>query len=132
MKIRKSSKAFVTAPLSIFIGIALPIVITTAPIKNTGHFVFFHKIALATIRMTVTKSTKPSCSGCPMGCEKSRYGEIGGNIFVHSLVGCQFAERIYSDINTTFTCLNSIGYSYVHEDLENLPGLVEETLRLIG
>lgn len=82
--------------------------------------------------MSIGESNKPSCSNCPVGCEKSRFGEIGGNVFIHSLVACQFAEKIYSDLSVSFSCLNTLGYAYTHEDLENLPNLIEETLKLIG
>jgi aldehyde:ferredoxin oxidoreductase len=105
---------------------------TAVPIEFDKYKELYASILKRTNEITVEESNKPSCSNCPMGCEKSRYGEIGGNVFVHSLVACQYAERIYSDINTTFACLNSIGYTYTHEDLENLPNLVEETLKLIG
>jgi aldehyde:ferredoxin oxidoreductase len=112
------------------------VVITGTEVAKPAEFdkfeFLYHQILKRTKEMTVEPSNKPSCSNCPMGCEKSRYGEIGGNVFVHSLVACQFAEHIYSDINTTFACLNSIGYTYTHEDLENLPNLVQETLKLIG
>jgi len=73
----------------------------------------------------------PSCSGCPMGCGKSKIGEIGGNILLNSLVACQYADKIYTDIGTIFSCLNSLGYGYTHEDIENLPALVEQTIRKI-
>jgi hypothetical protein len=73
----------------------------------------------------------PSCSGCPMGCGKSKIGEIGGNILLNSLVACQYADKIYTDIGTVFSCLNSLGYGYTHEDIENLPALVEKTIRKI-
>jgi len=73
----------------------------------------------------------PSCSGCPMGCGKSKIGEIGGNILLNSLVACQYADKIYTDIGTVFSCLNSLGYGYTHEDIENLPALVEQTIRKI-
>jgi hypothetical protein len=79
--------------------------------------------------LSVEKGIYPSCAGCPMGCGKSKTGEIGGNIFLHSLVACQYADKIYSDIGIVFSCLNSLGYDYTHEDLENLPRLVEDTLK---
>lgn len=74
----------------------------------------------------------PSCSNCPMGCGKSKVGEIGGNILLNSLVVCQFADKIYTDIGTVFACLNTLGYDYTHEDIENLPKLIEETIRKIS
>jgi len=79
--------------------------------------------------MTVRTYRNPSCSGCPMGCRKSKEGEIGGNILIHSLVACEFAENIYSDIGIVFSCLNVLGYNYTHEDIENLPKLIEEILK---
>ena len=79
--------------------------------------------------MSVKSYTNPSCSGCPMGCRKSKEGEIGGNILIHSLVACEFSENIYSDIGIVFSCLNVLGYNYTHEDIENLPKLVEEILK---
>lgn len=82
--------------------------------------------------LSVEKAFFPSCSGCPMGCEKSKYGEVGGNVLVHSLAACQYAESIFSDIGTVFSCLNTLGYGYTHEDLENLGGLIREVLANIN
>lgn len=76
--------------------------------------------------LTVEKSTNISCSGCSMGCEHSKLGEVGGDSLVHSLVACTYAEPIYSDIGTAFSCLNVLGYDYTHEDIENLPLLINE------
>lgn len=81
--------------------------------------------------LSVDMGIYPSCSNCPMGCGKSKVGEIGGNILIHSLVACQFADKIYSDIGVVFSCLNVLGYEYTHEDIENLPRIVEETLKNI-
>jgi len=112
------------------------LVITGTEAYTPAHFSKYqeaYKTVLARSNdLTLGASNKPSCSGCPLGCEKSRYGEIGGNVLVHSLVACQFAEKVYADINTTFSCLNTLGYNYTHEDLENLPKLIEETLKAIG
>lgn len=74
----------------------------------------------------------PSCSNCPFGCGKSKAGEIGGNVLVHCLVACHFADKIYSDIGVVFSCLNVLGYDYTHEDLENLPKLIEDTIKRIS
>jgi len=79
--------------------------------------------------LSVEKGIYPSCSNCPMGCGKSKVGEIGGNVLIHSLVACQYADKVYSDIGIVFSCLNSLGYDYTHEDLENLPKLIEDTLK---
>ena len=78
--------------------------------------------------VTVEKAGKPSCSGCPLGCLKSKVGEKGGDVLVHSLVACSFAEKIYSDENIVFSCLNALGYGYTHEDIENFPKLVYDVL----
>jgi aldehyde:ferredoxin oxidoreductase len=78
--------------------------------------------------MTVEKAGKPSCSGCPLGCLKSKVGEKGGDVLVHSLVACSFAEKIYSDENIVFSCLNALGYGYTHEDIENFSKLVYDVL----
>jgi hypothetical protein len=82
--------------------------------------------------LRVEEGIYPSCSNCPMGCGKSKVGEIGGNVLIHSLVGCHFADKIYSDIGVVFSCLNVLGYDYTHEDLENLPKLIEDTVKRIS
>jgi hypothetical protein len=82
-----------------------------------------------TEKMQVSRDFFPSCAGCPMGCNLSRTGEIGGNVLVHSLVACAYSEKIYSDVGTVFACLNTLGYEYRHEDIEDLPLLVENTLK---
>ncbi len=92
----------------------------------------FKKIIARTKELTVQPNLYPSCAGCPMGCGKSKTGEIGGNVMVHSLVACEYANRIYSDIGIVFSCLNVLGYDYTHEDIESLPQLIEETLRKLA
>ncbi len=82
--------------------------------------------------LRVEEGVYPSCSNCPMGCGKSKVGEIGGNVLIHSLVACHFADKIYSDIGVVFSCLNVLGYDYTHEDLENLPKLIEDTIKRIS
>lgn len=72
---------------------------------------------------------RPSCSGCPLGCSESRIGEMGGNILVHSLVACGYAENIYSNLGTVFACLDILGYNYTHEQLEALPDVFTKTLK---
>ena len=78
------------------------------------------------------KGSYLSCSNCPMGCGKSKTGDIGGNVLINSLVACQFADKIYTDIGIVFSCLNVLGYSYTHEDIENLPKLIEETIKKLS
>lgn len=68
---------------------------------------------------------KPSCSGCPLGCENSKIGEASGNVLAHSLVACDYMSSLYSDPGIVFSCLNVLGYDYKHEDLEQIPKLVE-------
>lgn len=89
----------------------------------------FKKILSMTDRMKVPESTNPSCFACPMGCDLSKYGEVGGNVLVHSLVACYLAEDIYNDIGIVFACLDVLGYKYTHEDLENFPELISKTLK---
>jgi aldehyde:ferredoxin oxidoreductase len=102
-------------------------------LANVNKYEELYRSLLAkTDLLKVEKGFFPSCSGCPMGCEKSRYGEMGGNVLVHSLVACDFAEKIYSDVGTVFSCLNVLGYDYTHEDIENLPLLVQNTLRSLS
>lgn len=114
----------------------LGIVVTgtnTYQIENFDKYrALFKQILDRSTDISFPASDKPSCAMCPVGCDKSRFGEIGGNVLVHSLVGCQLAEKIYADISLVFACFNSLGYHYTHEDLERLPSLVEETLKAIG
>jgi hypothetical protein len=111
----------------------LGIVITgnnTFDIANREKYESFYKSLLSgTEKMTVTRDFFPSCSGCPMGCSLSKVGEIGGNVLVHSLVACAYSQKIYSDVGTVFACLNALGYEYRHEDIEDLPRLVDKTLK---
>lgn len=88
----------------------------------------YKNILSRTKDLTIEKNNFPSCSGCPMGCKLSGVGETGGNVLIHSLVSCCYAEKIYSDIGVIFSCLNVLGYDYTHEDLENLPHLVQNVL----
>lgn len=98
-------------------------------IKNIERYEeLYNKILARESELTITKGTNPSCSGCPMGCEKSRIGELGGNVLVHSLVACSYAKNVYSNIGVVFSCLNVLGYDYTHEDVESLPVLVEKVL----
>lgn len=63
-----------------------------------------------------------SCGGCPAGCDFSKLEEQEFELVLsHSLVACGFAGPIYEDIPLIFSCLNSLGLPYRHEDLESLP-----------
>jgi aldehyde:ferredoxin oxidoreductase len=68
--------------------------------------------------LSVKKDTFPSCSGCPVGCKNSQIGENTGNFLVHSIVGCQYAKKLYSNKDLLISCLNVLGYPYTHEDIE--------------
>lgn len=99
------------------------------PENFTEYENIYNEILSRSSEMSVEKGIYPSCSNCPIGCGKSKVGELGGNVLIHSLVGCQFADKIYTDIGIVFSCLNVLGYEYTHEDIENLPGLIEKTLK---
>lgn len=92
----------------------------------------YKKILNRKDELSVIEGTYPSCSNCPIGCGKSKTGEMGGNVLLHSLVACQYADKIYTDVGVVFSCLNVLGYNYTHEDIEFLPKLIEQTLRRIS
>lgn len=101
----------------------------TFEIEDKERYQEIYKTLLGRVEdLKVEKSGKPSCSGCPLGCDKSKVGEKDGDILTHSLVACEFASPIYSDESVVFSCLNVLGYGYTHEDIENLPKLVYDVL----
>ncbi|MFC1622077.1 aldehyde ferredoxin oxidoreductase N-terminal domain-containing protein [Patescibacteria group bacterium] len=110
-------------------------VVTGTQIRTVPNFEkykeLYSDILARTRELNVEKGFFPSCSGCPMGCAKSKVGEIGGNVLIHSLVACHLAQDIYTNVSTTFSCLNVLGYDYTHEDLEGLPKLIKETLKTL-
>lgn len=100
------------------------------PVPNFGKYETLYNDLLGRItKVSVDQASYPSCGNCPMGCGKSKMGEIGGNVLLHSLVACQYAEGIYADLGIVFSCLNTLGYDYKHEDIELLPHLIEKTLK---
>lgn len=102
----------------------------TYEIKNPEEYDKIYKSIMGRINeMWIDANKYPSCSGCPMGCIASKRGEIGGNIVIHSLVACNFAEGIYTDIGTVFACLNVLGLEYRHEDIQSLPKLIDHVVR---
>ena len=111
-------------------------VITGTEIITPPNFTEYEKLYSEILEkkddLRVERGIYPSCSNCPMGCGKSKVGEIGGNVLINSLVACQFADKIYTDIGIVFSCLNTLGYNYTHEDIENLPKLIEETIKKIS
>lgn len=104
----------------------------TFPIKDTEKYAeIFSALLMRSKEVSIAKSDAPSCSGCPLGCAQSREGEIGGNLLAHCMVSCSFAQAIYSDVNTVFSCLNVLGYDYTHEDIENAPLYISQVLKEI-
>jgi len=63
-----------------------------------------------------------SCGICPAGCRYSKNGEGVDNtpILGRCLVSCQYAKNIYKNIPRVFSCLESVGYHYNHDDLEGI------------
>jgi hypothetical protein len=112
------------------------LVVTGTEIYSPENFEEYQKLYKTILarasELRVERGNYPSCANCPMGCGKSRVGEIGGNVLIDSIVACQFADKIYTDIGIVFSCLNILGYKYTHEDIENLPGLIEETIRKLS
>jgi hypothetical protein len=69
---------------------------------------------------------KPSCGGCPAGCEFSNLPEQKYDLILsHCLVTCGFSARIYESVPFVFSCLNILGLPYKHEDLEALPDRIK-------
>lgn len=89
----------------------------------------FKQILAQTGSIGLEFGSKPSCFGCPLGCSESRIGEMGGNILLHSLVACGYAENVYSNLGTVFACLDVLGYKYTHEQLEALPDIFTKALK---
>lgn len=71
----------------------------------------------------------PSCFGCPHGCSQAKLGDEEGDVLLHSLVACSYADDIYTDVGTVFSCLDVLGYKYKHEDLENFPNVVYDLIK---
>jgi aldehyde:ferredoxin oxidoreductase len=112
------------------------LVITGTELINITDFdkyeELYKKILQRKDELSVLEGTYPSCSNCPMACGKSKTGEMGGNVLLHSLVACQYADKIYTDVGVVFSCLNILGYEYTHEDIEALPRIIEQTLKRIS
>ena len=100
-------------------------------LDSKKYIALFNELLERKDLVAAVPSNCPSCSGCPLGCDKSQTGEMGGNILIHSLVACGYAENIYSNLGTVFACLDCLGYNYTHEQLEILPDLFTRTLKEI-
>lgn len=122
-------KKFIKKRLS---GLSITGTNTFAPKDKSKYEELYKQLLDKTSMLAVEKGFFPSCSGCPMGCAKSNIGEMGGNVLSHSLVACAFADNVYTDVGTVFSCLNILGYDYTHEDIENLPVLVQNVLKKLN
>ncbi|MCL5003846.1 MAG: hypothetical protein M1352_01090 [Patescibacteria group bacterium] len=77
--------------------------------------------------LEVSYSNQPSCALCPAGCNFSKETEERPELVLsHCLVTCGFAKNIYENVPLAFACLNSLGYPFLHEDLEGLEKMVAE------
>jgi aldehyde:ferredoxin oxidoreductase len=110
-------------------GIVITGTKTFSPKNFTEYEGLYEKILDKKDLLITSAYSNPSCSNCPLGCEKAEIGELGGNVLLHSLVACTYAEKLYSDIGLVFSCLNVLGYDYTHEDLENLPNIIEGVIQ---
>lgn len=87
--------------------------------KEKDYQEIYQEILKRGQELEVTYSHWPSCGGCPAGCELSiAIEERPELVLSHCLVTCGFAQTIYESQALIFSCLNSLGYSYKHEDLE--------------
>ncbi len=87
--------------------------------KENDYQEIYQEILRRGQELEVTYSHQPSCGGCPAGCDLSSIVEERLELVLsHCLVTCGFAKAIYESPPLVFSCLNSLGYSYKHEDLE--------------
>ncbi len=128
LKMGFTEKKFITKRL---LGFCLTGTKVTQLGDITKYTALFNQILAQAGSMGLDFGGRPSCSGCPLGCSESRVGEMGGNILLHSLVACGYAENIYSNLGTVFACLDALGYKYTHEQLEALPDLFTKTIKEI-
>lgn len=103
------------------------------PIKDLDdYYDVVEKIRIREKELLVSRSNNYSCLGCPVGCDFSTsIDTTKTSALTKSLIGCGFADSIYSDINLVFLCFQSIGFAYNHEFLEQFPytaGLLNKSL----
>jgi aldehyde:ferredoxin oxidoreductase len=91
-----------------------------------GYEKLYSEIIADYKKLTVEPRNNPSCTGCPMGCDKSHQGEDDENVAIlpRCLISCAYAEQIYKEIPFVYSCLSSLGLNYKHEDLEIIPELI--------
>jgi len=78
----------------------------------------------------VKKSNSPSCLGCPVGCALSHSPESGNSpLLPRSLLSCVYAESIYRDIPTVFSCFSVLGLGYTHDFLESFSDMTGEMIK---
>ena len=88
-------------------------------VKESDYQEIYQEILGRGQELEVTYSNRQSCGGCPAGCELSSVVEERIELVLsHCLVTCGFAKAIFESQSLVFSCLNSLGYSYKHEDLE--------------
>lgn len=97
-----------------------------------AYFEVVEMLKTKSAALSVTKSFHPSCTGCPMGCALSKAPETENiSILPRALVSCAYAESVYTDIPTVFSCLSVLGYNYTHEFLElfsnNIGDMIKDT-----
>lgn len=105
--------------LSNLLGLTITADQTVSVAKEKDYHEVYQEILKRGQELEVTYSSRPSCGGCPAGCDLSAVIEERPELVLsHCLVTCGFAKAIYESEATVFSCLNSLGYSYKHEDLE--------------
>jgi len=97
-------------------------------IEKPGEYSKLYQEILSRGRdLSVPYSNSPSCAGCPAGCSQSRQSSPDLSLTLpYCLVACQFAAKIFGDVPTVFSCLNSLGLDYSHEVLEGLPAKINQ------
>ncbi len=98
---------------------------------NDKYLEIYKSLLSKTDKLSIEKSGNASCVGCPMGCEKSFVGESIDEALINSLVVCSYAHPLFENVNEIFSCLDSLGFGFTHEDLENFPQLVYDLLEEI-
>lgn len=103
-------------------GLSLASGRTLEILKEKEYLFLYQEIMNRGRELEVSYSDKFSCGGCPAGCDYSAQTEERPElVFSHCLVSCGFAAKIYEDLPLVFSCLNSLGYAYRHEELELIP-----------
>lgn len=115
---RVGRKLYLSNLRGIVLSAGLPVKIA----KEKEYHDLYQQILARGGELEVAYGDQFSCGGCPAGCNFSREVEERFELTLsHCLVACGFARRIYEEIPLVFSCLNSLGFPYKHEDLETLP-----------